>query len=29
MPLIELFFEEQTSAPASLQVGDTVFYVSG
>ena len=29
MPLIELFFEEQTSAPASLQVGDTVFYISG
>tara|TARA_R100000322_G_scaffold129873_1_gene85968 strand:+ start:513 stop:941 length:429 start_codon:yes stop_codon:yes gene_type:complete len=29
MPLIELFFEEQTFAPASLQVGDMVYYVSG
>tara|TARA_R100000406_G_scaffold38765_1_gene25766 strand:- start:1879 stop:2307 length:429 start_codon:yes stop_codon:yes gene_type:complete len=29
MPLIELFFEEQSSVPASLQVGDTAYYVSG
>jgi len=29
MPLIELFFGEQTEVPTSLQVGDTAYYISG